>query len=76
MHFAISFCVATKYKNGSDSADQKKSVFYMIATEIDGEGEDQFRQRMAWALSQIIVVTPNQVSNFISTTNCDHRLAL
>jgi hypothetical protein len=39
----------------------------MIATEVDGEGADQFRQRMAWALSQIIVVTPNQVNRFLSS---------
>lgn len=41
-----------------DAYKQKKDVWNMIAlTEAD-----QLRQRMAWALSQIIVVTPNQVS--------------
>ena len=38
---------------------QKKDIWSMIALEND----DQLRQRMAWALSQILVVTPNQVCN-------------
>jgi hypothetical protein len=45
----------------------------MIATEIDGEGNDQFRQRMAWALSQILVVTPNQVSLLMSILNYTYK---
>ena len=36
---------------------QKKDVWNMIAL----NEEDQLRQRMAWALSQILVVTPKQV---------------
>ena len=40
-----------------DWISQKKDVWSMIAL----ESSDQLRQRMAWALSQILVVTPNQV---------------
>ena len=36
---------------------QKSDVWNMIALSKD----DQLRQRMAWALSQILVVTPSQV---------------
>ena len=36
----------------------KKNVWAMIALEEDN---DQLRQRVAWALSQILVVTPNQI---------------
>lgn len=36
---------------------QKKDVSNAIFL----QGKDQFRQRMAWALAQILVVTPKQV---------------
>jgi len=38
---------------------QKSNVFFMIAL----ESNDQLRQRVAWALAQIFVVTPNQIDN-------------
>ena len=41
----------------TDWESQKKHVWSMIAL----ESNDQLRQRMAWALSQILIVTPNQV---------------
>ena len=44
-------------QNMQDPHRQKKDVWNMIAL----TKEDQLRQRMAWALSQIVVVTPNQV---------------
>jgi uncharacterized protein (DUF1800 family) len=37
---------------------QRRNVWAMIAL----DGNDQLRQRMAWALSQLIVVTPLQIS--------------
>ena len=46
------------YNENVEYADrQKKDVWNMIAM---NEG-DQLRQRMAWALSQILVVSPSQV---------------
>jgi uncharacterized protein (DUF1800 family) len=39
--------------------NQKKNLWNAIAI----SAEDQLRQRMAWALSQILVVTPNQIQN-------------
>ena len=44
-------------KFNNEYADQKKSVWMMTAL----ESEDQLRQRVAWALSQILVITPNQI---------------
>jgi hypothetical protein len=38
---------------------QKENVWSMIAL----DAPDQLRQRVAWALSQIFVVTPNQIDN-------------
>lgn len=46
-------------KSGSDYADQKKSAWTMIALSAN----DHLRQRVAWALSQILVITPNQIEN-------------
>lgn len=46
----------------SDWESQKKNIWSMVAL----ESEDQLRQRMAWALSQILVVAPNQVSTRVS----------
>lgn len=50
-------------KRRSNGGIQKKSVWSMIALEIDGGGSDQLRQRVAHALSQILVVTENQVAD-------------
>lgn len=46
-------------KGDSEYADQKKSAWTMIALSAN----DQLRQRVAWALSQILVITPNQIEN-------------
>jgi len=51
----------TIQREDAEAARQKKSVWSMIALEMDGVGADQFRQRIAWALSQILVVSPLQV---------------
>jgi hypothetical protein len=50
------------FKGGAiyDPGDQKSQVWNMIAL----QSEDQLRQRVAWALSQIIVVTEKQVRFF------------
>ena len=47
-----------KMKSNTETAKQRKSVWTMIAL----NSEDQLRQRVAWALSQILVITPNQIS--------------
>jgi hypothetical protein len=47
------------HKDGDDLRNQKKNLWNSIALWSD----DQLRQRMAWALSQILVVTPNQINN-------------
>jgi len=39
--------------------NQKRNAWTMIAL----DSNDQLRQRMAWALSQIVVITPNQISD-------------
>jgi len=39
--------------------NQKKNTWNMIAL----SAADQLRQRMAWALSQILVITPNQIND-------------
>eukprot|EP00586_Coscinodiscus_wailesii_P017163 CAMPEP_0172518280 /NCGR_PEP_ID=MMETSP1066-20121228/290722_1 /TAXON_ID=671091 /ORGANISM="Coscinodiscus wailesii, Strain CCMP2513" /LENGTH=2420 /DNA_ID=CAMNT_0013300633 /DNA_START=56 /DNA_END=7314 /DNA_ORIENTATION=- len=39
--------------------NQKRNTWTMIAL----NGNDQLRQRMAWALSQILVITPNQIAD-------------
>jgi hypothetical protein len=46
-------------KSDSEYADQKKSAWTMIALSAN----DHLRQRVAWALSQILVITPNQIEN-------------
>ncbi len=45
-------------KFDSDFERQKSNVWSMIAL----ESSDQLRQRMAWALSQILAISPSQVS--------------
>lgn len=39
--------------------NQKRNVWAAIALQSD----DQLRQRVAWALSQILVITPNQIAD-------------
>ena len=51
----------TRLKSFDSFAEQKKSAWSMIA--IDENTKDQLRQRVAWALSQILVITPNQIEN-------------
>jgi hypothetical protein len=46
-------------KSVEDHKTQKSNVWSMVAL----ESSDQLRQRMAWALSQILAISPNQVSN-------------
>ena len=46
-------------KNKYETAYQKKSAWAMIA--LGDDTKDQLRQRVAWALSQILVITPNQI---------------
>ena len=43
----------------TNNNNQKRNAWTMIALESD----DQLRQRMAWALSQIVVITPNQIAD-------------
>lgn len=45
------------FKFDEDYEMQKGNTWSMIALESD----DQLRQRMAWALSQILAISPNQV---------------
>ncbi len=45
---------------------QRENVWSMIAL----EAPDQLRQRVAWALSQILVVTPNQIDNADLISEC------
>jgi hypothetical protein len=45
---------------------QKENVWSMVAL----EAPDQLRQRVAWALSQILVVTPNQIDNADLLSEC------
>ena len=47
----------TSSKSDTDLSRQKESVWYMVAL----DSGDQLRQRMACALSQILVISPNQV---------------
>lgn len=49
----------TNLKNKYETAYQKKSAWAMIA--LGDDTKDQLRQRVAWALSQILVITPNQI---------------
>ena len=46
-------------KGPREFANQKKNVWSMVA--LDPNTNDQLRQRVAWALSQILIVTPNQI---------------
>ena len=52
-----------KAKSKKDLERQKSNVWSMVAL----ESSDQLRQRMGWALSQILAISPNQVSN-----TCNH----
>ena len=52
------FIVGGDQKDELDIERQKKNVWSMIAL----SASDQLRQKTAWALSQILVVTPDQVS--------------
>jgi hypothetical protein len=51
----------TKLKGNDNFSLQKQSVWSMVA--IDQNTTDQLRQRVAWALSQILVISPNQIEN-------------
>lgn len=51
----------TDLKSTAETRGQKESVWSMIA--LSGSTVDQLRQRVAWALSQILVVTQNQIEN-------------
>lgn len=60
--FLGSFNLYTQFNNTGFNAfnvRQKESVWLDIAL----HGKDQLRQRMAWALSQILVVSPDSVQN-------------
>ena len=59
------FKESTDVKGNAEFASQKKSVWTMIAM----NSIDQLRQRVAWALSQILVITPNQIRNTESAEN-------
>ena len=59
------FKESTDIKGNADFASQKKSVWTMIAM----NSNDQLRQKVAWALSQILVITPNQIQNIESAEN-------
>ena len=51
----------TDLKSDADTSVQKESVWSMIA--LSDSTVDQLRQRVAWALSQILVITQNQIEN-------------
>jgi len=52
----------TDLKSKEDTKTQRESVWSMIA--MSGETEDQLRQKVAWALSQILVISPGQIENY------------
>jgi hypothetical protein len=55
------FELATQFNRTAPTdrlVEQRETVWLEIAL----NGEDQLRQRMAWALSQILVVSPNSIS--------------
>ena len=63
-----SFDLLTQYNRTSPQSQshlvgQRETVWLEIAL----KGEDQLRQRMAWALSQILVVSPNSVQLIFQT---------
>lgn len=60
------FKESTDIKGNAEFASQKKSVWTMIAM---NDSNDQLRQKVAWALSQILVITPNQIQNVESAEN-------
>lgn len=51
---------ATEVKNDGETEAQKRNVWSMIA--LSDDTTDQLRQRVAWALSQILVITQNQIN--------------
>jgi len=53
---------STPLKMDLESVLQKSSAWTMIALKA-GNNDDQLRQRVAWALSQIIVVTSKQIND-------------
>ena len=53
---------STPLKMDQESVIQKSNVWTMIALQ-DGDNDDQLRQRVAWALSQIVVVTSKQIND-------------
>jgi hypothetical protein len=58
-----------KAKSIEDLERQKSNVWSMIAL----ESSDQLRQRTAWALSQILAISPNQVSNTCNHVNIQQQ---
>jgi len=56
---AVYFELLESRKDGEGLRNQKKNLWNSVAL----WSNDQLRQRMAWALSQILVVTPNQINN-------------
>ena len=51
---------ATEVKNDGETEAQKRNVWTMIS--LSDSTKDQLRQRVAWALSQILVITQNQIN--------------
>ena len=63
--------------SSSDTLNNQKSVVW---TEVALYGDDQLRQRMAWALAQIITTVPGEIpishfpnSHFVTQHNLMHR---
>ena len=52
----------TDLKNKENTKHQRESVWSMIA--MSGETEDQLRQKVAWALSQILAISPAQIQYY------------
>ena len=53
----FNFAESAETKSNAQYANQKKNVWSMIAL----GSPDQLRQRVAWALSQILAISPSQV---------------
>ena len=62
MILSCEFVPCTKSENNVkrpvDLGKQKSHVWMMVVL----QGSDQLRQRVAWALSQILVITPEQIN--------------
>ena len=58
--YSVNFFVGGSIKDTTLLSRQKTNVWNMIAL----SAQDQLRQRLAWALSQILVVTPRQINEF------------